>query len=44
MDALNNCFEELGIKGAVRNGGTGGGWIFTIETDADMEVASEEAE
>lgn len=44
MDALNNCFEELGIKGAVRNGGTGGGWIFTIETDVDMEVASKEAE
>lgn len=42
MDALNNCLEELGISGAVRNGGAGGGWYFSMEAVDDAGVTAEQ--
>ena len=42
MAALNNCLEELGISGAVRNGGAGGGWHFSMEAVDDAGVTVEQ--
>ena len=42
MAALNNCLEELGISGAVRNGGAGGGWHFSMEAVNDAGVTAEQ--
>ena len=42
MAALNNCLKELGISGAVRNGGAGGGWYFSMEAVDDAGVTAEQ--
>ena len=42
MAALNNCLKELGISGAVRNGGAGGGWHFSMEAVDDAGVTAEQ--
>lgn len=42
MEALNNCMEELGIGGAVRSGGTGGGWTFNMVEGKDIETTLKE--
>lgn len=33
MSGINKCLEGLGIKGTVKSGGAGGGWIFSMAED-----------